>query len=126
MKTRIVEASNGGNWGKFMVAKYDHEWSRRSVMEQQPNIPLLSLIGQGHETVWVLDLQTCEGAAFTPGGYAAADLEKHRIWVCPLFGTFLQWLYTQDLATAFDALPESVELPDAPFSLYGYRRKGPM
>lgn len=72
---------------------------------------------------WVLDLQTGEGAYFRHGGCAVADLNKHAIWVCPLYEPFLVWLYGQkpDLAT----LPESVELPQAESALYGYRRKGP-
>lgn len=74
--------------------------------------------------MWVLDLQTGEGAFFRPGGYAAADLEKHRVWVCPLFEPFLEWLYRQDL-TDLGQLPRLVELPDAEFAMRGYRRAGP-
>ena len=57
----------------------------------------------------VLDLQTGEGAIFMPGGLAAADLDKHGIWVCPLFEPFLAWLYKQDLSD-LDALPAVVEI----------------
>ncbi len=63
METKIVEATNGPfNWGKFLVARYD-EWNRQSVVsESGSGIPLFREVGQGHDTMWVLDLQTCEGA----------------------------------------------------------------
>ena len=70
-----------------------------------------------------LRLQTGEGAMFRPGGSPAADLDKHAVWVCPLFQPFLAWLYEQDL-TDLDALPAHVELPDAEFAFAGYRRPG--
>ncbi len=129
MNIAIVEASNGFNWGKFLVARFQEEWQRHSVFEKY-DIPLLDLCGWGHEHLLVLDLQTGEGALFRPGGYPTADLEKHRIWVCPLFEPFLAWLYQQsksdlihgDLAKV---LPEKVMLPNASQALSGYRRPGP-
>ena len=72
----------------------------------------------------MLDLQTCEGAAFSPGGLVSADLNKHRVWVCPLYEPFLNWLYKQD-TTDLSALPAHVDLPDAEFQMSGYRRPGP-
>jgi len=87
---------------------------------------LLSTRGWSHDHVWVLDLETGEGACFRPGGLAHADLNKHRIWVCPLFEPFLEWLYDQDL-TDLTVLPDLVTLTlkEAPFSMFGYRRPGP-
>ena len=123
MKTYVFEArSTGGNWGKFLVGIHDSEWSWRSEIDPI-NMPLLRQIGWGHNHIWVLDLQTCEGAGFRPGGYAKADLEKHKIWVCPLFEPFLTWLYRQDL-DRIDELPQVVEL-EADFEFHGYRRPGP-
>lgn len=131
MKTKIIEASNGrgnpANWGKFLVGRFDIlEWSKRSVLPGNTtrDVPLLVQLGHSRAHIFVMDLQTCEGAMFLPGGYARADLEKHRIWVCPLFEPFLVWLYQQDL-TELSLLPDHVELPDTPMSLYGYRRPGP-
>jgi hypothetical protein len=127
MRTVIVEADgNEGNWGKFLVGRFTDEWQRQSVLpENQPTIlSLLTLCGWGTEHLLVVDLQTGEGAVFRPGGYATADLEKHRIWVCPLFESFLAWLYEQDLSD-LGQLPARVSLPDAPFALRGYRRSGP-
>lgn len=122
----MIEATKGGAWGKFLVAKYDTEWGRRSLVDTSSSAPLLHAIGQPRATVWVLDLQTCEGAAFTPGGLASADLRKHRVWVCPLFEPFLGWLYARLRDPAdFDDLPELAELPDAPVEHAGYRRPGP-
>lgn len=125
MKTRIVEAIQPGgpaNWGKFLVGRFDTEWHVRSAVDLDSERPLLATIGKGPATLFVMDLQTGEGALFRPGGYAKADLDKHKIWVCPMFEPFLEWLYKQDLTT-LDDLPRLVEL-EAPFELRGYRRKG--
>lgn len=125
MKTRIIEAVQPGgpaNWGKFLVGRFDVEWATRSKVDTESTRPLLATIGNGPELLSVMDLQTGEGALFRPGGYAKADLDKHKIWVCPMFEPFLTWLYLQDLAD-LDALPTLVEL-EAPFDMHGYRREG--
>ena len=74
---------------------------------------LLARCGWGPGFVWVLDLQTGEGAFFLPGGNARADLMRHQIHVCVLYEAFLEWLYQQDL-TALSALPDIAVLPGAP------------
>lgn len=123
MQTKIIEASNGVNWGKFLLGRLGTEWSRRSAYDKAP-MPLLARCGWTRDQhLWVLDLQTGEGAYFRLGGHAGADLQKHRIWVCPLFEPFLTWLYEQD-TRALELLPDSVELPHAPAALYGHRREG--
>lgn len=127
MKTKFIEATNGPqNWGKFMLGRLEpHEMARTSaVMGGGEPYRLLRQIGWNLDAIFVFDLQTREGAAFIPGGLAAADLAKHRIWVCPLFEPFLTWLYTQDLSD-LDRLPALIDLPDAPFAFSGYRRQGP-
>lgn len=150
MKTKVIEATNGFNWGKFMLGRFDPaEWRLRSGLYEaarqatdtvmgdgtyddinaghpDPGVrtPLLQQLGWGPDHLWVLDLQTGEGGCYLPGGSAKADLEKHRIWVCPMYEPFLHWLYQQDLSD-IDALPICVELPDAPSAVYGYRRPGP-
>src|SRR5436190_24376660 len=99
MITKIVEATNGpNNWGKFLVGRLDEEWNHRSAVDVREDAmpvapPLLYTIGFRHDAVLVLDLQTREGAMFTPVGVAKADLAKHRIWVCPLFEQLLEWYY---------------------------------
>jgi hypothetical protein len=121
VRTRIIEArSPAGNYGRFLLARMHQEWN---VQSEVFDGPVLFNTGYGPKHLWVLDLVTGEGACFLPGGLAAADLEKHRIWVCPLFEPFLVWLYEQDLAD-LDELPEVVEV-DAPLQLRGYRRPGP-
>lgn len=130
--TKIIEVTNNNqNWGKFMVCRCDgREWSRKVMVpggadEVTQNYPLLRVIGRGTDHIWVLDLQTGEGALFVPPGLASADLENHRIWVCPLFEPFLTWLYQQDLRD-ITALPDVLNLPDVPFEWsLGYRRPGP-
>jgi hypothetical protein len=124
LKVRFVEVTNGPrNWGKFLLCRFEPaELAHASAII--PGRPLLHSIGWDPRQVWVMDLQTCEGAAFLPGGLASADLEKHRVWVCPMFEPFLTWLYKQDLSD-LDALPAHVDLANAPFAMHGYRRRGP-
>jgi hypothetical protein len=125
VKTQFIEATNGrqGNWGKFMLAQFEpEEWARPSSVSEH-FISVLRNVGHNSDDILVLDLQTCEGAIFTPRGYARADLNKHQIWVCPLYEAFLTWVYQQDLSD-LSQLPELVDL-DAPFDMTGYRRPGP-
>jgi hypothetical protein len=132
VKTKIIEAvqskATPGNWGKFLVGEFDEEWAHDSRVHPD-RAPLLRSCGWwGPEHVWVLDLQTGEGAYFNPGGLAHADLTKHRIWVCPLFEPFLEWLYERYREAGkldLDELPDVVELPGAEFAFAGYRRPGP-
>ena len=142
MKTRIIEAASpAGNHGKFLLGRMDVEWAVRTGLYEVARTvtdgvlgpgswsepghspgPLLRQLGWGPEFLWVLDLQTGEGAFFRPGGLARYDLGKHAIWVCPLFEPFLEWLYAQDLSD-LDALPACVVL-EHPLELAGYRRPG--
>jgi len=122
MKTKFIEAtSNTFNFGKFMLMRFDSEFEYRSVVDKRS---LLGGRGWSTEHIWVLDLQTGEGACFRPGGLASADLQKHKVWVCPLYQPFLEWLYKQDLSD-LDKLPAVIDLPDAENALWGYRRPGP-
>lgn len=132
MLARLIEATqdvtDGPNHGKFVVARFaSEEWSRRCLLDAAQGLPrsLVARCGWSPRHVWVLDLQTGEGAFFMPGGCASADLDRHAVHVCPLFEPFLAWLYRQDLSD-LEALPELVELPGAPAALYGYRRPGPV
>ncbi len=123
MESKLIEVTSpSGNWGKFALLRFDQEWAVRSQMSEG-SFGLLRNLGWTREHLWVLDLQTGEGAFFRPGGLAAADLTKHKIWCCPLYEPFLTWLYQQNLDD-LGKLPDLVEL-DAPFSMSGYRRPGP-
>lgn len=144
MNTKFVEATQGlkggMNWGKFMVARFDQEeWGRPSELVErlgrdphQPMNPwgggsLLAGRGWTQQHIAVFDLQTGEGAFFKPGGLPAADLAKHKVWVCPMFEPFLVWLYgyiAGDPDEWWYVLPALVELPDAPGAMFGYRREG--
>jgi len=125
MKTKIIEATNveagGFNYGKFMLGRMDGEWGHKSAIDDK-GYGLLGRIGWTRQHLWVMDLQTGEGACFLPGGHAANDLDKHKVWVCPMFEPFLQWLYTQQLDD-LDALPDLVQL-EAASDMRGYRRQG--
>jgi hypothetical protein len=126
--TKFIEVTNvkdgGINFGKFLLLRYDEsEWAVRSSVDGHG---LLSGRGWTPKHLWVLDVQTGEGACYMPGGLASHDLnEKHKIWVCPMYEPFLTWLYRQDL-TDITALPSLVELSekDAPSSMAGHRRRG--
>lgn len=123
MKTKIIEVTNGPrNWGKFALCRFDSEWEYESKVG--PGFKLLAARGWSREHLLVLDLETGEGAMFRPGGYAAYDLDKHAIWVCPMYQPLLEWLYKQDLSD-LDRLPDTVDLPDAEFLMQGHRRPGP-
>jgi hypothetical protein len=122
VRTQIIEVTNGPrNWGKFLVGQFDDEWTHPSAIGGRDS--LLAERGWTHEHVLVLDLQTGEGALFRLGGYAKADLDKHRVWVCPMFEPFLEWLYANWRPN--EELPPVVDLPDAEFQWAGYRRPGP-
>lgn len=119
MIVKIIEATNGFNWGKFLLARFDSEWSYRSPIG---NLPLLRGRGWGPEHLIVFDLETGEGFILLPGGLASADLAKHDVWVCPMCEPFLEWLYRQDLRD-LSKLPATVEV-EAESALRGYRRSG--
>jgi hypothetical protein len=137
MKVKFVEAGNSEqNWGKFLISQFTREeWAYQTAVPGVDHEELLgyrpSLLGARgwHPShIIVFDLETCEGAAFSPGGSASADLNKHQVWVCPMFEPFLEWLY-KNLYPNYQgnilALPDYVDLPDAAFAMSGYRRPGP-
>lgn len=125
MRTKLVEATNNNmNWGKFMIGQYeDHELAHKSAIDGRP---LIASRGWDLHHFFVLDMQTGEGATFRLGGHAKYDLNKHRIWVCPLYQPFLEYLYQWylDKKDPFE-LPDLVQLPNAEFDYAGYRRPGP-
>lgn len=126
MIIHFIEASHGGggNWGKFMLARFElAEWTYPSALPEAEGHRLLHGRGWDVHHLLFVDLQTGEGVMLRPGGIAHADLEKHKIWVCPMAEPFLEWLYQQDVRD-ITTLPSYVELPEAPFAMAGYRRKG--
>lgn len=127
MQTRLIEAGQGTdgkgpNWGKFCVMWFDSEWEHQS--EVDPGRALLPACGWPPGFLWVADLQTAEAVYVRPGGSASYDLDKHRVWVCPMFGPFLAWLYRFLEEHDVKELPPYVALPDAVFAFHGYRRPG--
>ncbi len=124
MKTKFIEAHDATdfNWGKFAVGRYEpEEWDRMSSVDTKTGVPLLNAVGWEENHIWVMDLQTGEGFCTTTYGSSTADLNKHKVWVCPMFEPFLEWLYKQDL-TDLDQLPSVVNLGDVPTAMQGYRR----
>jgi hypothetical protein len=114
VKTYIFEATNGPNWGKFLVGIPTAEWLRYSVLSPL-NRPVLAQRGWSRSHILVLDLETGEGAMFPHSrkGQAWSDLNKHRIAVCVLFEDFLRWLYQQDLRQLGRLSKEAIVLPVA-------------
>lgn len=135
MDTKFIEAGQaltpegGFNWGKFMVGRFtDDELAERSAFPGVEMYRLINSQGWSRQHIWICDLATGEGAMFCPGGMARSDLRKHKIWVCVLYEEFLVWLYDWIRGKGeqwWDELPRLVELPEAEFDLYGYRRPGP-
>ena len=103
MDTRFIEASNGVNYGKFMVARFDMEETlRKTAMPEavgtESFFSYAGLRRMTPERTLVMDLQTGEGAEFSLRGgrqeAAWALRERHpKLWVCPLFPPFLGWLF---------------------------------
>lgn len=131
MQTKIIEVTNGPqNHGKVLVGRFDEEWHRACLVDAEDGgvsaVALLRRCGWTEAHALVFDLQTGEGALFRLGGYAHADLQKTRIWVCPLFEPFLEWLYAyqRERSDWFADLPERLDLPGVPFAMHGYRRPG--
>lgn len=128
MRLRFCEVTNGFNWGKFAVGTFEgDELAYRSQLDATMGVQsrLIQGRGWGPEHRLVLDLQTGEAAIFRHGGHAPADMNKRRIWTCPMFEPFLTWLYRQPLAS-LDDLPGLVEFTEAeaPSAMQGYRRPG--
>ena len=125
MRTHFIEASNGPqNYGKFMLQQFTvEENTMRSQLPGWEHQTLRNACGWSSTSIWVLDLQTGEGARFEGHGVARYDLSQHKIWVCPLFEPFLTWLYDQDLQD-ITKLPRHIDLPEAPAAFRGYRRPG--
>ena len=82
MKTRIVEATDGVLYGKFLLGRFDTEWARRAAVcdtmpEGTARMPLLRQEGWGPDHLLVMDIsRPGYGSIFRPGGYAQADLAK--------------------------------------------------
>lgn len=153
MDTQFFEVvSDQGNWGKFMVGRFtDVEWARPSAVEA--GRPLMAACGWGSgpvnrvenevgvetgtvdrpgsiEHVLIVDMQTGEGGMFIPGGLPRADLQKHGIWVCPMFELFLEGFYNRVKLVGLDAVfADPIKLfrvgPEIELRLQGHRHNGP-
>jgi hypothetical protein len=128
METKLLEATNGPmNWGKFMLGRFTDELEVISAIDSRP---LVASRGWRQNHFLMVDLQTGEGSMFKLGGLARADINAHRIWVCPLFEPVLIWLYARYVGLDhqvdpwWQTMPVHVDLPDAAFAMQGYRRQG--
>ena len=82
MRAKIIETTTGGLWLKVIVAVLEpHEINHPSALpyntEHKPGVPLLQLERKTQtEDVWILDLSTREGAAFSPGQNPRFAMDK--------------------------------------------------
>lgn len=122
------------NHGKFMVARFiGDEITAKSALPDYTEHSLWNLGGLRKlrpGMTLVLDLQTGEGAGFSlephGAGQTAArsalyELEKHELWVCPMFPPFLGWLFAQGMGGIkgdIRTLPRYVELDTLDGALY--------
>lgn len=126
MKYKFVEATQSDhfNYGKFMVSSFDEDdFAYQSKIVE--NHSLLIVCGwEINRFLMVTDLQTGEGAIFLvrKGASVKMDLENHKIWVCPMYEPFLQWLYDYYDGN-IDNIPSYLEIEAEAF-IYGYRRPG--
>lgn len=133
MITKLFEATHdlegNGNYGKFLVCIPDTEWSLLTELGEEYSFRVLPANGWCREHVMVFDLATGEGAMFrprkakNPAQAVYHELNKHQIWVCPLFEPFLAWLFNYT-PEEIPHLPQLVLLPEADFAFSGYRRPG--
>lgn len=125
MRTIFIEAEDESkfNFGKFMLGIFgEEEWQYDSVIDKGRR--LLDLRRWTKQHILILDCATGEGALFLLGGNAEADLEKHRVWVCPLYQPFLTWLYKHYNENGLEGLPNYVNLGKCETAISGYRRSG--
>ena len=133
MEQVFVEVSDEANWAKILLMKFGSEdllvrskVSGDFLLKSVDNNRRVKT-GTNAEKVFVLDLQTEEGAFFFPRkeGNAKDDLESHEIWVCPLYLPFLIWLYA-NMPKELKEIPKLVEFPKSTHVHYqGWRRPGP-
>jgi len=114
------------NWGKFAVGRpTNQEWAEPIRFPGCGSFAsLLESQGWTQQHIFVFDLSTGEGAMFYPYGLVSANINQHRIWACPLFEPFLEWLYAfirRNTDIWWNELPRTVVLPDAPAQIYGIR-----
>lgn len=131
MKVKFIECEDKLNWGKFQLLQWEPSDMQRQSKVREGTPLLMAVEGQrvaGNDplkAVFVRDLQTEEGATLHPAKEVdpKPQLDRHRVWVCPLFLPFARWLFANwegDVAT----LPDIVELSGEVLHLQGYRRPG--
>lgn len=123
MQTKIIEASTGINWGRFLLQRF--EASERAHRSHFEPISIWKDSPPPQTALWVLDLITGEGALFDLAKPLEEQLAQHQVWVCVLFEPFLAWLEARfrqasSLDAFWDALPAGVQVSAAP-EVIGYR-----
>jgi len=103
------EAATGQRAGRFVVGRFTVRDLAQDSKASPDDLAVLAQLAWDPRRIWVMDLDTRQGAAFQPGGVAADDVREHGIRVGPLFVPFLGWLYDQDLSD-IRALPRLVRL----------------
>jgi len=113
MQTKIIEAQDSSHslWGRFLVGRFDNEWSRcsRSAVMGFDSLPVLSGMGWNQRHLLVMDLSVGHGALFDLADSGPVDFEHRGVYFGPLFKDFMTWLYAQDTSD-LDGLPDELEL----------------
>lgn len=122
MITRFVEVTDGGFYGKFLVARMDPtELRTPSAMPEADGHPLLTYCGRryfnSHSTL-VVDLQRGTGASWPLQGVMDSYLHEKQqqlpALVCPLYFHFVGWLYADGRwamgAGHLDEIPRYIDL----------------
>lgn len=119
MRTKLVEATQSPafNWGKFMLLQFDYDDAQyqSQISKHQRLLAAVGYQGDLKVWLWVLDLQTGEGAVFPVlnNGLLEYDIKEHQIRVCPMYKPFLEWLYANFNGNLED-IPSIVEVQGLP------------
>ena len=122
MKTRIIEATSDQIfWSTFLVGVFDMERRYKSCVDGS-----MVLRSYSPRDIFILDIQTREGAVFAPHGLADVDIERTAIYTGPLFKAFLHWIRAQFReGLSLNDLPKHVEVPLTE-AQEAQRQEGPM
>lgn len=88
MKTKFFEGTDQFNYGKFMLGAMSLDELNTPCLETTGGVN--QFIHNTESKFWILDLQTKEGAFFDLKFDIIPQLEKHQIWVCPMYPLFLE------------------------------------
>lgn len=93
MITKLIETTDMFNHGKFLVGQMEGFELTQYLAIKDDGRQLSHVLHASPSKFWVLDCATCEGAFFDFSNDAYYQLERHQVWVCPMFPLFLEWAF---------------------------------